>query len=116
MLCLLSDTAVDFLRLHNARAFFVCQENCASRTKIGAVLVRSFSLFQSNGVRLVWKFYFVCLIARRTGRRTDLVCVLSGRQPTKSTTVPRCTIPARSRASQLVSRMQPCDSVFPIFS
>ena len=37
-------------------------------------------------------------------------------QPTKSTIVPRRTIPARSSASQLVSRMQPCDSVLPIFS
>ena len=32
------------------------------------------------------------------------------------TTVPLCTMPARSSASQLVRRMQPCDWVLPILS
>jgi len=32
----------------HARVVFVCQENYASRAKIGAVPVRSFSLFQSK--------------------------------------------------------------------
>src|SRR5438067_13245294 len=35
---------------------------------------------------------------------------------TNLTTVPLCTIPARSSASQLVRRVHPCDSVLPIFS
>ena len=35
---------------------------------------------------------------------------------TNFTTVPLWTIPARSSASQLVRRMQPCDSVLPILS
>jgi hypothetical protein len=37
------------------------------------------------------------------------------RYPRKSTTVPLSTIAASFFASQLVSRMQPCDMVFPTF-
>ena len=53
-------TQFESLRAHHARAMFVCQENYASRAKIGAVLVRSFSLFQSKDldalVRAVFDF------------------------------------------------------------
>src|SRR5262245_19910515 len=117
MLCLLRYTARNLIFcVSPCPSFFACQENCASHAKIGAVLGRSFSLFQSNCVRLIQKFDVASLIVGDVDRlRTDWFA-LSAFQSTKFTTVPRCTMPARSSASQLVSRMQPCDSVLPIFS
>src|SRR5215472_18924272 len=41
-------TQQESLRTHHARALFVCQENYAKIANIGAVLARSFSLFQSK--------------------------------------------------------------------